>query len=79
MAVTDLAGYVSEILRLVELVGIDHVAIGTDMDANYRPVVTAYGQFHDIAAHLLASGLAPDEVTAVMGANFTRVFTAVCG
>ena len=79
VAVTDLAGYVAEILRLVEVVGIDHVGIGTDMDANYRPVVTSYGQFCDIGAHLLARGLSPDDVTAIMGANYARVFTAVCG
>jgi len=79
IAVADLAGYVSEIVRLIELVGVDHVGIGTDMDANYRPVVTAYGQFNDIAAHLLARGLGPGEVTAVMGANYARVFAAVCG
>ena len=32
--------FVDEILRLVELIGVDHVAIGTDLDANYKPVVT---------------------------------------
>jgi membrane dipeptidase len=33
---TSLGDFADEIVRLADLVGVDHVAIGTDMDANYR-------------------------------------------
>ena len=79
VAVTDLEGYVGEILRLIDVVGVAHVAIGTDMDANFRPVLTSYGQFVEVAARLLARGLDPSEVVAVMGGNYRRVFAAACG
>lgn len=37
-----LADWIENILRLVDSVGIDQVAIGTDMDANFAPVFTDY-------------------------------------
>ena len=37
-----IADWIVSILRLVEAVGVDHVAIGTDMDANYMPVFADY-------------------------------------
>jgi len=79
VALADLDGYVDEIIRLIDLVGIDHVGIGTDMDANFRPVLTSYVQFHDVAARLLARGLTGDDVAAVMGGNYRRLFATVCG
>jgi membrane dipeptidase len=60
----------------VEAVGIDHVAIGTDMDANYMPVFSDYADWPLIPASLLAHGLAEDEVAKVMGGNFLRVMAA---
>lgn len=69
--------YCSEICRLVDLVGVDHVAIGTDLDANYRPVVTSYEQFPEIAAGLGRRGMNPQEVDRVLGGNFIELFSAV--
>ena len=54
---TTLEDFVDEILRLVELIGIDHVAIGTDLDANYKPVVTAHDDFGTLADRLASRGL----------------------
>ncbi len=71
--------YIDEIERLIDVVGIDHVAIGTDMDANYQPVVERYAQFPDIADSLEQRGLAPEDVGKVMGANFLRLFRQICG
>lgn len=72
-----LGDYVEEICRLIEVVGIDHVAIGTDLDANYRPVLTNYSQFPEVAAQLDARGLGSAEIDKVLGGNFLRVFQAV--
>jgi hypothetical protein len=70
------ADYIDSIRRLVDAVGIDHTAIGTDMDANYRPVLRSYLDWSLIPAALLARGMHDAEVAKIMGGNFLRVFTA---
>lgn len=70
------ADWIASILRLVDAVGIDHVAIGTDMDANYMPVFGDYADWPLIPAALLAHGMAQAEVAKVMGGNFLRVLAA---
>ena len=66
--------WIASILRLIDAVGVDHVAIGTDMDANYKPVFTDYGDWGVIPAALLARGLSEAETAKVMGGNFLRIF-----
>lgn len=70
------ADYIASILRLIDAVGVEHVAIGTDMDANYRPVFTSYLDWSLLPAALYAAGLDERSVAAVMGENFLRVFRA---
>jgi membrane dipeptidase len=70
------ADWIVSILRLIEAVGVDHVAIGTDMDANYMPVFADYAQWPLIPAALLAHGLGEADVAKVMGGNFLRVMAA---
>ena len=70
------ADWIGSILRLVDAVGVDHVAIGTDMDANYMPVFSDYADWPLIPAALLAHGMAEAEVAKVMGGNFLRVLAA---
>lgn len=72
-----LGDYIDSILRLVDRVGVHHVAIGTDMDANYKPVFTSYRDWSLIPAALLAKGLHTHEVEKIMGGNFIRIFRAV--
>lgn len=69
-------GFIDNILRLVENIGVEHVAIGTDMDANYRPVFDSYENWPLIPAALLERGMSEPETAAVMGENFRRVFAA---
>ncbi len=70
------ADYIDSIQRLVDAVGIEHVAIGTDMDANFRPVFRSYRDWSLIPAALLARGMRETEVANIMGGNFLRVFKA---
>jgi len=70
------ADWIASILRLVDAVGVDHVAIGTDMDANYMPVFSDYADWPLIPAALLAHGMAQAEVAKIMGGNFLRVLAA---
>jgi hypothetical protein len=48
----SLADFAAETLRLTEVAGPGHVAIGTDLDGNYRPVLTRYHQLADLAGLL---------------------------
>jgi len=66
--------YIDSIQRLVDTVGIDHASIGTDMDANFKPVLRSYRDWSLIPAALLARGMHDGEVAKIMGGNFLRVF-----
>lgn len=69
--------YCDEICRLTEAIGVAHVAIGTDLDANYRPVLTDYAQFPDVARRLAGRGMTPDEIDRILGGNFIDLFASV--
>jgi membrane dipeptidase len=73
------ADWVGSILRLADAVGVDHVAIGTDMDANYMPVFSDYADWPLIPAALLAQGMHEPDVAKIMGGNFLRVLAAQRG
>lgn len=77
IGITDIAGFVDRILELIDAVGADHVGLGSDMDANYKPVWDNYRQFPEIIARLLERGLSEDETAKVIGGNGLRVFAAV--
>ncbi len=78
-ALVDMEDFVTEIIEMIDVVGSEHVAIGTDMDANYQPVLTGYDQFEELAARLLARGTLPGTVSKVMGRNMVRLTRDVCG
>jgi membrane dipeptidase len=73
---TSFSDYIDSIQRLVDAVGIDHAAIGTDMDANFKPVLRSYRDWSLIPAALLARGMHDKEAAKIMGGNFLRVFKA---
>ena len=70
----SLADFMEQVLALVDAVGAEHVAIGSDMDGNYKPVLTEYADFPVLAAALLYRGMAERDVARVLGGNFMRVF-----
>ena len=45
------------------------MAIGTDLDGNYRPVVTSYHQLADLAGLLQDRGLPAAQVRQILGGN----------
>jgi membrane dipeptidase len=69
--------YVDNTLRLVEVVGIDHVGIGTDMDGNFKPVLSSYNQYLTFAEALKTKGLSSTEVEKIMGGNGKRVLSKI--
>jgi membrane dipeptidase len=75
----SLGDFADEVVRLADLVGVDHVAIGTDMDANYRPVLDSYADFAVLGELLAARGVTAAEAGQVLGTNALRLFRAVAG
>lgn len=73
------AEFVENTKRLADVVGVEHVGLGTDMDGNLRPVLASYAQFRDWTAGLAASGFSAAEVALMAGGNMARVLTQVVG
>jgi membrane dipeptidase len=64
-----LADFAAETLRLTEVAGPGHVAIGTDLDGNYRPVLTSYHQLDGLAGLLRDRGLPAAHIQQVLRGN----------
>lgn len=73
----DLADFVDNTMRLVDVVGIDHVGLGTDMDANFRPVLSSYLQVGEWLNGLQKKGLSDKDVAKIAGGNAKRVLNRV--
>ena len=66
------------ILYMVEAVGVDHVALGSDMDGTGgRSVWDSYAQVPEIVASLLTGGLSEAETSKIIGGNPLRVLREV--
>jgi len=76
---TSLGDFADEVVRLAELVGPGHVGIGTDMDANYRPVLTSYAEFALLPELLDARGVSSTDTDKILGANFIDLLGEVGG
>jgi membrane dipeptidase len=74
-----LAEFVERIEQLVAFAGIDHVVIGSDMDANYRPVYDTFKNLPLIVGQLLKRGMKEADVAKLVGGNFLRVFKENAG
>ena len=72
----DLAGFADRIFRLIDMVGIEHVCLGSDMDANYKPVFDDYRRLPDLVALLRRKGMIETELSAFLNENFLRVWRA---
>ncbi len=69
--------FIDNTMRMIDLVGVDHVGLGTDMDGNYKPVFDSYRQLPHWAGGLLDKGLSGSEVGQVVGGNAIRVMKQV--
>ena len=77
--ISDVAEMVDYIEHVIEVGGIDHVGIGSDLRGISRYVVgfDAEARFHAIATELLNREYSAEDVGKVMGGNFFRVWQAV--
>ena len=62
------------------LVGIDHIAIGSDYDGGITAPVGLenVSKLQNLTLALLRKGYSPTDVRKILGENYLRVFTAVC-
>lgn len=75
IGINDLKGYVDRALELASVVGIDHVCLGTDMDANYKPVFDTYANLPYFVAGLAQRGLPEADIAKLIGGNFIRLLS----
>jgi membrane dipeptidase len=74
---TDFDNFLDNTARLVELVGVDHVGLGTDMDGNFKPVFSRYLQMPNWRRGLMEKGFSDVEVSKIIGGNAQRLLTQV--
>ena len=69
--------FIENIVRLIDVVGIDHVGLGTDMDSNFKPVLSSYQQLPQWTAALKAKGLSDNDVLKITSGNAERVLKQI--
>lgn len=73
----DMAALAEGMARMVEVAGIAHVGLGSDMMGLLSPAAfSSYAQLPDLAAALLAQGFSAEETAKLLGGNIARVFAA---
>ena len=73
----DLPALASGMARMVDVVGVDHVALGSDMRGLTGPsVFDTYRDLPLLAKAMLDHGFSADEVRRILGGNYVRVFGA---
>lgn len=77
IGIDTLQGFVERTFELVDMVGIDHVCLGTDMDANYKPVFDSYARLPHYVAAMLRGGMHEAELAQLIGGNYLRIFAEV--
>jgi membrane dipeptidase len=74
----DRADFAAGVARAVEVVGVDHVGIGTDMEGlPSGSVFDDYAELPAVVAALRATGLSAADIAKILGGNYRRVFAAV--
>ncbi len=73
----DMAALATGIARMVDVAGIDHVGLGTDMGGLVGPAIfSSYRDLPALAAALRAHGFQSADMRKLLGGNYRRVFTA---
>lgn len=70
----DVKAWVVDIARTVDVAGVDHVGIGTDMEGGVNEVWASYADLPFLADVLLKQGFSPEEASKLMGGNYLRIF-----
>jgi membrane dipeptidase len=70
----DARAWIAGIARVVDVAGVDHVGIGTDMEGVVNEVWADYADLPVVAELMLKQGFTPEEASKLMGGNYVRVF-----
>ena len=71
----NIAGIVSSIRYVVDLVGIDYVALGSDFDGNVTVPFTT-SNISQLTYALIKAGFSHDQIEKIMGGNIKKLFLA---
>ena len=74
----SLAKYVDGLKEMAEVVGVDHVSIGTDQHVTPGSV-SDYTQWVHLVAAMLRGGFTPEETGKIAGGNYMRIFRVAVG
>ena len=70
--------YVEGLKEMAEIVGVDHVSIGTDQ-FDSRGCLEDYTRWVHLLAAMLRGGLTAEEAGKIAGGNYMRIFRAAVG
>jgi membrane dipeptidase len=70
--------YVDGMKEMAEIIGVDHVSIGTDQHVSPGSLPD-YTQWVHLVAAMLRGGFTPEEAGKIAGGNYTRIFRAAVG
>ncbi len=70
--------YVEGMKEMVDIVGVDHVSIGTDQQVTPGSLQD-YSQWVQLVAAMLRGGFTPKEAGKIAGGNYMRIFRAAVG
>ena len=70
--------YVDGLKEMAELVGVDHVSVGTDQHVSPASVPD-YTQWVHLVAAMLRGGFTPEDAGKIAGGNYMRIFRDVVG
>ena len=74
----SLENYVDGLKEMAEIVGVDHVSIGTDQHVSPGSLPD-YTQWVHLVAAMLRGGFTSEEAGKIVGGNYMRIFRAVVG
>jgi membrane dipeptidase len=75
---SSLDKYVEGLKEMADIVGVDHVSIGTDQ-FDSRGVVADYTRWVHLVAAMLRGGLTEEEAGKIAGGNYMRIFREAVG
>ena len=69
-------GYVEGLKEMVDVVGVDHVSIGSDHLGGVGVFKDGYDAFTQVVGAMLRGGFTPAETAKIVGGNYLRIFAA---
>ena len=64
---------VEHICYVADMVGIDHVGIGSDFDGTTNPIVPDVSQLVHLTRSMMEYGLSEEDIKKIWGGNFLRI------